>query len=94
MWCGGCEVGVAEATEDAQGRIVRRCAVEQEEWRLVMSWAAWSTVEEERGCLKRLGPVFVRHVCVHEEGARDVIEGSKRALGSSILRRSIWARHT
>jgi hypothetical protein len=51
-------------------------------------------VEEISGCVKCLNPIRDWHAGLKKERANNIIGAAYNALGSTILGRSVWARHT
>lgn len=85
MWGGGGEVGVAGAPENTKVVVGRESAIESKEGSAHVQCLGWEAIDEESGCGKSISPVSGRHGCLEKQGAGDVVDSAKHALGFAIL---------
>jgi hypothetical protein len=59
-----------------------------------IAWFCWPEVKEMSGRADGFSPKTRRHGSLKKNGAEDIVGGSDRALGFSVLRGSVRARKT
>ena len=88
---GGGEVGVAGAPENLKVMVGGESAMEGKEGSAHVQGLGWEAIDEESGGGKGISPVSGGHGCLEEQGAGDVVDGAKHALGFAILLRGVGA---
>jgi len=86
---GGGEVGVAGAPKSPKVMVGGESAMESEKRSAHVQGLGWETIDEEGGGGKGIGPVGGGHGCLEEQGASDIVDGAKHALGFAILLRGV-----
>lgn len=93
MWGYGGKVRIALATEYAKMCIGGVYTIEGKEWGVVLKRLGGVSVDKVGGCVKGLNLKGAGKASLKKEGAHNVVNGTKDALGFTVLGRHVGARH-
>jgi hypothetical protein len=94
VWCGGCSVGIAKASKDAQVGVIGSDTEEESIGCFIATRTARAPVEKICGCRKGVRPERAREGSLEHECTNAIIEGAKDAFGTPVLLGCVRARET
>lgn len=93
MWGGGGEIWVALTTKDAEVGVRGVGTIKREERRVVRQGFSGVAVDEMCGGVESLDPEGSRKASLKQQRLHNIVEGTKNALGFTVLGGGVRARH-